>query len=228
MNPELEADIYYLTEEEDGRKTAVKGGYRGQFYYDGRDWDALQEFVDKEICYPGQSVRVQLQTLSPIFHIGQFVIGQKFEIREGAKTVGRGKITNILRSDFNYWDHNSFFKALPVNCRPYDKENLDGFIIGSDYYLGQIEEIKKLDFGINLTNSTNMLNIKCILKNNNTKPRPVIDKMCEVWQRELAFENNLYKIHFESVGNASDFEFKLLFTTWHDLYLTGTIEVKTN
>lgn len=95
-NPELEAEIYYLTENEGGRKSYVKSGYRGQFFYNGRDWDAAQEFIDKEICNPGETIKVKLQTLSPDFHIGQFYIDQFFETREGAKTVGQGKITKIL------------------------------------------------------------------------------------------------------------------------------------
>ena len=53
LNPELEAEIYYLTSEEWGRRTPVHTGYRGQFHYDGGDWDAAQEFVDKEVCNPG-------------------------------------------------------------------------------------------------------------------------------------------------------------------------------
>lgn len=32
-NPELEAEIYYLTKEEGGRYHAVFNGYRGQFHY---------------------------------------------------------------------------------------------------------------------------------------------------------------------------------------------------
>ena len=99
--PELEAEIYYLTTEEGGRKTAIHSGYRGQFFYDGRDWDAPQEFIDKEICNLGETVKVYLQTTRPDIHNGKFFIGKEFEIREGAKTVGKGKIIKIMRSDFN-------------------------------------------------------------------------------------------------------------------------------
>lgn len=226
-NSELEAEIYYLTEEEGGRKTPIMNGYRGQFYYNGRDWDATQDFINKEICYPGETVKVLLQTLSPIFHVGQFVIGQSFEIREGAKIVGKGKITNILREDFNYWDYDKFFEILPANCKPYDKENLEGFMIDFDYYLSNIKEIVKLNFKVDLSDSNNMLNVECILKGKDIKPRPLIDKICESWQKELSFKNNFYKIHFESISNTSNFEFKLSFAIWHSLYLTGQIELKT-
>ena len=99
-NPELEAEIYYLTTEEGGRKTAIHSGYRGQFSYDGHDWDAPQEFIDKEICNLGETVKVYLQTTRPEIHTGRFFLGKEFEIREGAKIVGKGKITKIMRSDF--------------------------------------------------------------------------------------------------------------------------------
>lgn len=100
MEPELEAEIYYLQHEEGGRKSPVYSGYRGQFYYDGQDWDAPQLFVDKEIYNPGETVKAYLQTLSPKAHIGKFYVGKEFEIREGAKTVGKGRITKVIRSDF--------------------------------------------------------------------------------------------------------------------------------
>ena len=123
-NPELEGEIYYLTEEEGGRTGYVKSGYRGQFYYNGRNWDAPQEFMDKDICNPGESVQVRLQTLSPHFHIGQFFVGQDFETREGARIVGRGKITKILRQDFNFWDFDTCFNYIPNDCKPYDWQNI--------------------------------------------------------------------------------------------------------
>ena len=100
LTPELETEIYYLSTEEGGRKLGVASGYRGQFCYDGIDHDAGQEFIDKNICNPGETVKVYLQTLSPNYHVGKFFIGKKFEIREGRIIVGKGKITKIFRSDF--------------------------------------------------------------------------------------------------------------------------------
>ena len=87
-SPELQADIYYLTAQEGGRKTPVASGYRGQFHYNGKDFDAMQQFINKPWCQLGETVQVLLQTASPEFHAGQFYTGKAFEIREGAKTVG--------------------------------------------------------------------------------------------------------------------------------------------
>ena len=223
--PELEAEIYYLTEEEGGRKGYVASGYRGQFYYNGRDWDAPQQFTDKEICNPGETVKVYLQTLSPDFHVGQFYIGQTFEIREGAKTVGRGKITKVLRDDFNYWDFDSFYNRLPKGCKPYDDENIQGFMVDFEWALEKLEEIKELRFRENLSEKNEMLIVECILKSNNIKPRPFIDEICKAWREQLSLAKSFYKITVDYSDNK--FEFELLFATWNSMYLTGKITATT-
>ncbi len=56
INPDLEAGIYYLTEAEGERKNNIGNGYRGQFYYDEKDWVAQQYFPDKQFCYLGETI----------------------------------------------------------------------------------------------------------------------------------------------------------------------------
>ena len=126
-NPEFEAEIYYLPENEGGRKSPVHSGYRGQFQYNNRNWDAPQEFIDKEICNLGESVKVRMQTLSPDYHVGNLSIGQDFEIREGANKIGNGKILKILRQDFNYWNIQSFLNDFSNDLKPYSGDDLTGF-----------------------------------------------------------------------------------------------------
>jgi len=63
--PELEAEIYYLTTDEGGRNTAVGNGYRGQFYYDNHDWDATQQFLNKDWCELGTTVKVFIANCKP-------------------------------------------------------------------------------------------------------------------------------------------------------------------
>jgi translation elongation factor EF-Tu-like GTPase len=112
-NPELEAEIYYLTEQEGGRKKqgirngAIATDYRGQFFYDNHNFDAAQQFVGKEWCELGDTVTVLIQTANPEWHVGKFFIGKEFEIREGAIIVGRGKVTKIINPDFNMQPHNT-------------------------------------------------------------------------------------------------------------------------
>lgn len=93
---DIEAEIYYLTAEEGGRKTPIFTGYRGQFYYNGNDWDAPQKFKDVEFVNPGGTVRACIGFVSPNKHHGQISVGMKFEVREGTRTVGKGTVTKIL------------------------------------------------------------------------------------------------------------------------------------
>jgi translation elongation factor EF-Tu-like GTPase len=100
QNPELEAEIYYLTTAEGGRQSYVASGYRGRFHYNNYDWDAPQQSLDKEVCELGGSVKVLMKTTRPEFHIGKLYIGMEFEIREGLQVMWRGRITRVLRDDF--------------------------------------------------------------------------------------------------------------------------------
>jgi Elongation factor Tu C-terminal domain len=127
QRPELLTDIYYLTEREGGRKTPVASGYRGQFHYNRKDFDAMQQFVDKSWCQLGETVQVLMQTASPEFHAGQLFVGKEFKIREGSKTVGKGTITKILRPDFNYWDTKLFLENLNSKIMPYGGIDMQGY-----------------------------------------------------------------------------------------------------
>jgi len=144
--PELQADIYYLTEKESGRRTHVGSGYRGQFYYDGKNFVAQQQFIDKEWCELGDTAKVLLQTGSPQFHVGQLYVGKEFEIREGARIVGKGTITHVLRQDFNYWDGKTFLANLDSNVLPYNGDDLHGYEIDFDHYLTETGLISNIDF----------------------------------------------------------------------------------
>jgi|ERR1051326_4252018 elongation factor Tu len=94
--PDIEAEIRLLTTEEGGRHTPARSGYRPQFYYEGHDWDAHQEYPDAEWVHPDETARTLLWFLSPDDHLGRVHVGMEFEVREGARVVGRGRITKIL------------------------------------------------------------------------------------------------------------------------------------
>lgn len=94
--PDIEAEIYFLTTEEGGRKTPAFSGYRPQFYYDGHDWDAVQNYIDVSEVYPGQTVTAHLSFMSPQCHVGKLSLDKEFLVREGQKVVARGKVTKIL------------------------------------------------------------------------------------------------------------------------------------
>lgn len=220
-DPELEAEIYYLSQQEGGRFHYVKSGYHGQFYYNGRDWDAQQELMDKEICNPGETVNVRLQTLSPYFHVGQFYQGQTVEIREGPKTVGHGKITQILRKDFKYWDFERFFAQLPIDCKPYDWQNIGVFSKDVEHSLAKITQIDSLKFTKSLSVKNQLLTVECKIKYQSVQARPLIDEICKSWSEEIQSENSLYKTELHLFNKR--FKFELTFAMWHSMYLTGKI-----
>ena len=156
--PELEADIHYLPTEEGGRKHGVFSGYRGQFYYYGRDWDVMQLLIDKETCLPGETVRVHLFTLSPQCHVGQ-----EFEIREGVRIIGKGIIRAIFRPDFEckvdwtklkdeiYFEDGSLRDIYARNTTADDWKKWIGWVAKSGYRVehsvgGIIQPAKSIDF----------------------------------------------------------------------------------
>jgi len=81
-NPELEAEIYYLTTEEGGRNSYVVSGYRGQFHYNGKDWDAPQEFI---VCNPLSPIIVPITKND----IEEYLSSPKIDFNEFLKKLVR-------------------------------------------------------------------------------------------------------------------------------------------
>ena len=79
---DIEVVLHFLTAEESGREGPVRSEYPPQFYYDGHDWDAVHEYPDKDLVYPGETVRAYLSFLSPECHQGKLNPGMKFKIRD--------------------------------------------------------------------------------------------------------------------------------------------------
>ena len=93
---DIETEIYFLTPAEGGRSSPAFDDYRPQFYYGGHDWDARHLYPDVKQVNPGDTVKAYLGFLSPAEHVGKVHPNMTFEIREGARTVGRGIVTRIL------------------------------------------------------------------------------------------------------------------------------------
>ena len=95
------AQLTYLTTEEGGRTGVFISGYRPQvkFPFSKQMTSGQQILLDKEMVFPGESVKVELALMAPITFKHQLSIGQEFEVREGARIVGRGEILEILNKD---------------------------------------------------------------------------------------------------------------------------------
>jgi elongation factor Tu len=91
---EFEAQVYVLTKEEGGRHNPFFSGYRPQFYFRTTDVTgsiSLPEGV--EMVMPGDNTLMRVTLISPI----AMDEGLRFAIREGGRTVGAGRVTNIIK-----------------------------------------------------------------------------------------------------------------------------------
>jgi len=94
----FKAEVYVLSKEEGGRHTPFFVNYRPQFYFrttdvtgDVRDIKSLTG--DKvEMVMPGDNVSVEVKVIVPI----AMEKGQRFAIREGGRTIGAGRVTEII------------------------------------------------------------------------------------------------------------------------------------
>ena len=93
---DVEAEIVFLPTDAGGREGPAFSGYRPQFFCDGHDWDAIQAYPDVECVNPGDTVRAYLSFMSPEMHVGKICLGMIFLLREGHKTVGYGRVTQVL------------------------------------------------------------------------------------------------------------------------------------
>lgn len=98
---QIETQIRYLTPEEGGRQSGVFSGYRGQFFYAGKDFDGFQyfpDFNDDEMVELGKTVKAFVRfgrKRWQEFHSQRITRGMEFEIREGNRTVGRGTVIDL-------------------------------------------------------------------------------------------------------------------------------------
>ena len=91
------SSLYVLTEEEGGRKTGFGSAYRPQMYIRtadeacAMDWPEGTEDPSK-MANPGDNVEMVLTTHHPV----AVEAGQRFNIREGGRTVATGLVTRVL------------------------------------------------------------------------------------------------------------------------------------
>ena len=89
----FKAQVYVLTKDEGGRHTPFFNNYRPQFYFRTTDVTGcctLPEGV--EMVMPGDNVNLEVQLITPI----AMEKAMRFAIREGGRTVGAGRISEIL------------------------------------------------------------------------------------------------------------------------------------
>ncbi len=89
----FKAEVYVLSKEEGGRHTPFFSNYRPQFYFRTTDVTGSIKLPDGvEMVMPGDNVSVEAELITPIAMEKTI----RFAIREGGRTVGAGRVTDIL------------------------------------------------------------------------------------------------------------------------------------
>lgn len=87
------AEVYMLTTEDGGRHTPFFTGYRPQFYLRTTDVTGVAELpAGIEMVMPGDSMSLVIELITQV----ALEKGLRFAIREGGRTVGAGRILQVL------------------------------------------------------------------------------------------------------------------------------------
>ncbi len=89
----FKAEVYVLSKEEGGRHTPFFTNYRPQFYFRTTDVTGTVTLAQGvEMVMPGDNVSVEIKVIAPV----AMERGQRFAIREGGRTIGAGRVTDVL------------------------------------------------------------------------------------------------------------------------------------
>jgi elongation factor Tu len=89
----FKAEVYVLTKEEGGRHTPFFSGYRPQFYFRTTDVTGVATLNEGvEMVMPGDNSQLTIELIAPI----AMEKGLRFAIREGGRTVGAGKVSEVI------------------------------------------------------------------------------------------------------------------------------------
>jgi elongation factor Tu len=90
---QFKAEVYVLSKEEGGRHTPFFTNYRPQFYFRTTDVTGTVTLPQGvEMVMPGDNVSVEIKVIAPV----AMEKGQRFAIREGGRTIGAGRVTEVM------------------------------------------------------------------------------------------------------------------------------------
>ncbi|MFQ3670237.1 MAG: elongation factor Tu [Verrucomicrobiia bacterium] len=89
----FKATVYILSKDEGGRHTPFFGNYRPQFYFRTTDVTGVIKLKEGvEMVMPGDNVEFEVELITPV----AMEKNMRFAIREGGRTVGAGRVTEIV------------------------------------------------------------------------------------------------------------------------------------
>jgi elongation factor Tu len=90
---QFKAEVYVLSKEEGGRHTPFFTNYRPQFYFRTSDVTGTVSLAQGvEMVMPGDNVSVEVKLIAPV----AMEKGLRFAIREGGRTIGAGRVTEVI------------------------------------------------------------------------------------------------------------------------------------
>jgi elongation factor Tu len=91
---QFKAEVYVLSKDEGGRHTPFFTNYRPQFYFRTTDVTGTVKLPEGvEMVMPGDNVSVEVELITPIAMEKTI----RFAIREGGRTVGAGRVAEIIK-----------------------------------------------------------------------------------------------------------------------------------
>ncbi len=89
----FKAEVYVLSKDEGGRHTPFFSNYRPQFYFRTTDVTGTVKLPEGvEMVMPGDNISIEVELITPIAMEKTI----RFAIREGGRTVGAGRVSEIL------------------------------------------------------------------------------------------------------------------------------------
>jgi len=89
----FKSEVYVLSKDEGGRHTPFFNNYRPQFYFRTTDVTGSIKLPDGvEMVMPGDNIAMEVELITPIAMEKTI----RFAIREGGRTVGAGRVADIL------------------------------------------------------------------------------------------------------------------------------------
>jgi elongation factor Tu len=95
VNPHTKftAEVYVLSKDEGGRHTPFFANYRPQFYFRTTDVTGSVDLPEGvEMVMPGDNVSLTITLITPV----AMEKSMRFAIREGGRTVGAGRVGDII------------------------------------------------------------------------------------------------------------------------------------
>ncbi|WP_405207101.1 elongation factor Tu [Aquimarina sp. LLG6339-5] len=116
------AELEFLTTEQGGRNGYAKSGYRPHIEFENYSeylTSGQQTYIGQEKAEPGDKVKAEIAILSTEYFTKRLYENMKFKFCEGGRTIGFGKIIEIINTDLEC-ELDIDRKTINLNLYPID------------------------------------------------------------------------------------------------------------